>query len=353
MNTENALLFCDGCSTDPIYEQTKAYYLAQSYAASIAKGLRANIWFDVRGDWYTRLTGLIDINTHEPLPAYDAYKFASQKLGNAQYLQDITAYPGVTGYVFDLGGSLVSVIWSRDGQAHDITLPELPSKIYDVYGVESPPTIDLTVDLMPLYIETQETINQVNVALPVIYKNYQTLINGDFELGDRGWNLENQGLPAQVITASQGETIGSRSLLLGSLDYDCAGVPIDGYAQASQSFAVPYAHNSASIELRFKYVIYTQDSSFDSFEVHINDQSEPKYEDWNKSGGELSCDTWYRIPGPENERDGRTDGWATGSVDLSAYNGAFITVSFENHNTGDEYYNTYTYVDDIEIVIGE
>jgi hypothetical protein len=350
MNTESALLFCNGCSSDPDYETTKTYYLAQAYAASIAVGLRANIWFDVHGDWSIRETGLLDIDTLDPLPAYYAYQFASQELEGAQYVQDITAYPGVAGYVFDLGDRIVSVIWSRDGQDHDITLPEVPSSIYEVDGTSRTPASDVTVGLMPLYIETQETINQVNVWLPANFKNYPNLANGDFEQGAKGWTLTDKGLPAQVITSNQGETIGTRALLLGDPDYPCTSVPV-GSAEVSQSFGVPYVPNAANIELRFKYVVYTQDSSFDSFEVHINNAPTPAFLARNLSGGALSCDTWYRIPGPGNPKGGKTSGWATGSVDLSSYIGEVITVSFQNHNTTDNTYNTYTYLDEVEIVI--
>jgi hypothetical protein len=242
------------------------------------------------------------------------------------------------------------VIWSRDGQDHDITLPELPSAIYEVDGTERTAGSDVTVGLMPLYIETQETINQVNVWLPVNFKNYPNLANGDFEQGTKGWTLADKGLPAQVITSNQGETIGSRSLLLGDPDYPCTSVPV-GSAEASQTFGVPYVSSGTNIELRFKYVIYTQDSTFDSFEVYINNAPTPAFLDRNLSSGALSCDTWFRIPGPGNPRGGKTTGWATGSVDLTSYSGEIITVSFQNHNTTDNTYNTYTYLDEVEIVI--
>jgi hypothetical protein len=285
------------------------------------------------------------------LPAYYAYQFASQKLESAEYVHDINVYPGVAGYAFDLGDRIVSVVWSRDGEEHEVTLPEVPSAIYDVDGDSITPGIDVTVDLMPLYIEAQESINQANIWLPVIYKNYRPFVNGDFEQGDSGWILENQGLPAQVITSSQGETIGSHSLLLGNPNYPCTSVPI-GYAEASQTFAVPSVPNGVSIELRFKYVIYTQDSTYDYFEVYINDESPSAFKDRNMINEGLSCNTWFRVPGPDNPRGGQTSGWATGSVDLFAYRGELITVSFQNHNTIDDTFNTYTYLDDVEIVIG-
>ena len=65
MNSEMAII-CGGddppgqppCESEPTsaFEQTKAYYVAQVYAAAIAEGLRANIWYSVSG-W--RNSGLL------------------------------------------------------------------------------------------------------------------------------------------------------------------------------------------------------------------------------------------------------------------------------------------------------
>lgn len=56
MNTENAII-CDNCIGNQDYEQTKAYYVAQSYAVAIAQDLSANVWFSATG-W--RTSNLLD-----------------------------------------------------------------------------------------------------------------------------------------------------------------------------------------------------------------------------------------------------------------------------------------------------
>lgn len=66
----------------------------------------------------------------------------------------------------------------------------------------------------------------------------------------------------------------------------------------------------------------------------------------------LNCINWQRVPGPDNVRDGLTTGWATGLIDLQQSGGQTIIVSFQNHSRYDGWYNTYTYLDDVQIVIG-
>jgi bacillopeptidase F (M6 metalloprotease family) len=65
----------------------------------------------------------------------------------------------------------------------------------------------------------------------------------------------------------------------------------------------------------------------------------------------IGCSNWRRVPGIENVRDGEIDGWATGSVDLTPYAGMNITLSFRNYNRFDNWYNTYTYLDNIQLVV--
>jgi hypothetical protein len=118
----------------PDLETTKSYYIAQAYAASIAEGLTTNIWFDVVGSWL-RNNGLIKVDASATLPAYDAYKFAAEKLAGAQYVGTVTSYPGVAGYEFDIGNNQhIWLIWSLDGQTYPIHLPATPFEIYDVIG---------------------------------------------------------------------------------------------------------------------------------------------------------------------------------------------------------------------------
>ncbi len=52
IDSENGYLcYWTGCATTSAFETIKAYYVAESYAAAIAEGVRANIWYSFPG-WY-------------------------------------------------------------------------------------------------------------------------------------------------------------------------------------------------------------------------------------------------------------------------------------------------------------
>ncbi len=72
---------------------SKAYYTAQPYAASIAEGLWANMWFSVSG-WQN--SGLLnpDLSLR---PAYTAYQFARNELRDASFTREIIDFAGVKG----------------------------------------------------------------------------------------------------------------------------------------------------------------------------------------------------------------------------------------------------------------
>jgi hypothetical protein len=148
LNTENALL-CDVCSNDPVFETTKAYYLAQSNADAIAHGLLANIWYKAQ-DW--RGSGLFNEDL-SPRPAYFAYSFARRELGAALPLGEIRNYPGVMGYAFSANQRLVWLLWSLDGEMHPLELPELPLAAYDALGNRELPARSVSIDVSPRYYE--------------------------------------------------------------------------------------------------------------------------------------------------------------------------------------------------------
>jgi hypothetical protein len=154
MNTETALLFCDACSSDPTFETTKAYYVAQSYAAAIAQGLRANIWYSVQG-W--RKSGFLNADL-SPLPAYTAFQFSRSELGGAAYTGDITTADiggasGIKGYKFSRDNRHIWILWSLDGNTHSITLSTVPRAAWDALGNSVSPATSMNVSLNPLYLE--------------------------------------------------------------------------------------------------------------------------------------------------------------------------------------------------------
>jgi hypothetical protein len=180
------------------------------------------------------------------------------------------------------------------------------------------------------------------VYLPSVLRNYTPpLSNGDFEAGFAYWQIEKVPLPVGIISFD-----GDNTLLLGKTDYPCGNVPL-GHAAAEQFFRVP----QDATDMTFKYIIWTQDASpsstYDRFEVYINGTL--AFSDGNQVQTGLACDKWRRVPGPENPRNGATSGWATATIDLSSYRGQSITLSFRNYSRFDNWYNTYTYIDDITV----
>ncbi len=154
MATEAALI-CGDYASDPRcwtsdFEQTKAYFVPQLYAAALSEGLQANIWYHLLG-W--RGSGLLDANLN-PLPAYSSYAFAVKELSGASYSRKITDYSSIFGYEFNRSNLRIWLVWSADGQPREITLPSKPVAIWDVFGNHVPlQGTRLEVGIQPLYVE--------------------------------------------------------------------------------------------------------------------------------------------------------------------------------------------------------
>jgi hypothetical protein len=148
MNTETAIL-CGSCNNDAIYETTKAYYVAQAYAAALAEGLRANVWYSVLG-WAN--SGLLNSDL-SPRPAYTAFQFARSELRDATWLRDITEYTSVKGYEFQRGDRRIWVLWSLDGNTYSINLFGAPLAAWDALGISVSSAASMNISLNPLYLE--------------------------------------------------------------------------------------------------------------------------------------------------------------------------------------------------------
>jgi hypothetical protein len=183
-------------------------------------------------------------------------------------------------------------------------------------------------------------------------------LNGDFEYGSLapGWQKDESPMPVSIVQSVQERTGGStppadgnNAVLLGNPNYACVpdGIPM-GYAAIAQTFSLPLDTDS---KLVFKYIMWSQDTSiagdYDRFEVYVNGSL--AFSDGNQVNAGLKCAQWWRVPGPDNPRNGQTDGWATGEIDLSGYVGQDVVIAFRNYNRYDGWYNTYTYVDRVTI----
>jgi hypothetical protein len=157
MNTESAMICGDG--TQPICNDlnantTKAYYVAQAYAAAIALDLRANIWYSTLG-W--RASQLLSGDL-SPTPAYIAFKFAQSELRNtANYGEispsDIGGMTGLKGYKFQRGDRQIWVIWSEDGSAHTVNFSGTPLAAWDTLGNSVTAASPMEITINPYYLE--------------------------------------------------------------------------------------------------------------------------------------------------------------------------------------------------------
>jgi uncharacterized protein YegL len=183
---------------------------------------------------------------------------------------------------------------------------------------------------------------RAEIYLPIITRSYpKPIINGDFENGWIGWH--HGGELTQTITSTNPHR-GNFSALLGDPAYICQGGVPTGSAWITQTF---YVQSTDNPRLVFWYNIVTQDinpylnDEFDSFDVRIGVESESSLEfrDARKEGV-YGC-------APQEEED---FGWKPGEIDLSAYRGQKVTVRFENWNRADRWYNTWTFVDDVQFL---
>jgi uncharacterized repeat protein (TIGR01451 family) len=174
-----------------------------------------------------------------------------------------------------------------------------------------------------------------NIYLPIVMRNAcSPLTNGDFETTWTGWL--HGGELNQSVTSTNPYS-GTFSALLGDPTYNCRGDVPQGSAWMEQTFSVP---DTVSPTLSFRYNIFTHDKNsklddiYDRFDVKVNGTL--VISDMNTTDP-YGCD------------DLRDLGWQQATVELGDYAGTCITLRFENWNRYDGWYNTWTYVDDVQV----
>jgi hypothetical protein len=133
------------------FEQAKADYLVWLFTRNIAEGLIGSIWYTMDGPGW-KSSGLLDPN-QDPLPAFQALKFAAKELVGKTYVAHYISFPGVEGFQFSNASGKVWVLFSQDNATYTIPVPTGFSAAYDVLGNPISPTGGvLTVD-HPIYVE--------------------------------------------------------------------------------------------------------------------------------------------------------------------------------------------------------
>jgi hypothetical protein len=102
------------------YRQAQADYLVQLYTRGLALELLNVSWYSWEGPGWRQM-GLLnrDLSLR---PAYHALAFASQELAGAEYVGPVQD-PAIEGYHFRRDKDQLQVLWSNDGQEHEVLLP--------------------------------------------------------------------------------------------------------------------------------------------------------------------------------------------------------------------------------------
>jgi hypothetical protein len=89
-----------------------------------------------------------------PKPAFWAYKFLGEQIGEATYEGPVTGYAGVSGQSFlRAGPEHIQILWSADGGDHLFPTPEGFAAAYDKYGSPIAPSEgQLVVGWSPVYL---------------------------------------------------------------------------------------------------------------------------------------------------------------------------------------------------------
>jgi tetratricopeptide (TPR) repeat protein len=156
-----------------------------------------------------------------------------------------------------------------------------------------------------------------------------TFCNSGFDDGFECW--QHGGELEQAIECDEGGCFA----VLGSPDYEClGGVPV-GEAWVKQSFQVP---QTVMPILSLRYRIFSNDlNSFDSLQVSINDERVVQFGNTDWDAPSCSREVW-------------DSGWQSMKLGMSVYRGQFVEVSIHNVNGTEPFYNTWTYIDDIQVL---
>jgi hypothetical protein len=149
MATEISLLCYSNCDT-PSQDQTKAYYVAEAFAASIIQGLQAAHWYSQYDNW--KENGLIAPG-HNPYPAYNAYKFATQEMGSSRGGKDLSNGTFFIYEIYTPKGTLW-LMWTKDGNTHTYDFgSNKPLGAKDVYGNSLNVSQQMQITVSPKYFE--------------------------------------------------------------------------------------------------------------------------------------------------------------------------------------------------------
>jgi hypothetical protein len=136
------------CRTEA-FENTKAYFVAQTYATAKALGLRSNIWYSIHG-W--RASGLANM-ANTPTKALSAFETSARILSGSTLNRILEGYPQIMGFEFIKNDIVYWVLWAMDSDPQYIQLADPPKAIYDIFGNPLKTQREIGVSLSPIYVE--------------------------------------------------------------------------------------------------------------------------------------------------------------------------------------------------------
>lgn len=157
IQSESALLCIGGppCP-DPDFYEAQADYVVWVYVRNLAANILGTTWYTLEGPGW-RDCGLLSGSTERP--AYQAYKFITQELGEAEFVEQLTQqypdHPNLRVYEFASTWKNIWVLWTSNHSDTDppITLPSNTLHVYDKYGTDITPASDQIVVNNPIYVE--------------------------------------------------------------------------------------------------------------------------------------------------------------------------------------------------------
>lgn len=195
-----------------------------------------------------------------------------------------------------------------------------------------------------------------------LYAFIYPIENGDFSRNLAGWSLGNSQLDVFAVARTNHEGQTSAMALLGNPSYADVNpngqVPI-GAGQVIQTIRLPSQSELpgvTSLKLSFWYNIWTCDSivdrngngPYDSFDVTLTvDGTATRVLRDGNSDPYTIC---YYPPDNPALTSAQNLGWRQATIDLSAYKGKSVTLTFANWNRADHNLNTWTYVDSVTLV---
>ena len=138
------------CGPQGFYE-AQANHAVRMYTRAWAAGLEGAIWYTFEGPGWQD-GGMLDA-AQQPRPAYRATLFLSRLLSGASYVEKVSDGP-LEGYRFQKGDTRYLVVWTNDGSARELPLPQGTRSLYSLVGEPRAPGTALAVGFEPVIVES-------------------------------------------------------------------------------------------------------------------------------------------------------------------------------------------------------